>query len=61
MSVVPDDDADGYDDLRVELDGRVAVLALDRPEQLNAFSGAVGRSLTTALREHWPAWLDELS
>lgn len=38
------------DDLRVELDDRVAVLTLDRPDQLNAFSGAMGRSLTTALR-----------
>jgi enoyl-CoA hydratase/carnithine racemase len=42
--------SDGYEDLRVELDGRVALLTLDRPEQLNAFSGAMGRSLTTALR-----------
>ncbi|MEQ8840512.1 MAG: enoyl-CoA hydratase-related protein [Acidimicrobiales bacterium] len=41
---------DDYDDLRVEVDGQVAILTLDRPEQLNAFSGAMGRSLTAALR-----------
>jgi enoyl-CoA hydratase/carnithine racemase len=39
-----------FEDLRVEVDGQVAVLILDRPEQLNAFSGAMGRSLTAALR-----------
>ena len=38
------------EDLEVELDGPVAVLTLDRPERLNAFSGAMGRSLTAALR-----------
>jgi enoyl-CoA hydratase/carnithine racemase len=38
------------EDLRVEVDERVAVLTLDRPDQLNAFSGAMGASLTTALR-----------
>ena len=42
--------ANGYEDLRVEIDGPVAVLTLDRPEQLNAFSTAMGRSLTSALR-----------
>ena len=39
-----------YDDLTVELDGAVAILTLDRPDHLNAFSGAMGRSLTAALR-----------
>ncbi len=39
-----------FEDLRVEVDGQVAVLILDRPEQLNAFSGAMGRSLTAAFR-----------
>lgn len=39
-----------FDDLRVETDGPVAILTLDRPDQLNAFSGAMGRSLTAALR-----------
>lgn len=42
--------AGDFEDLRVEVDGQVAVLILDRPEQLNAFSGAMGRSLTAALR-----------
>lgn len=41
---------DEFEDLRVETDGRVAILTLDRPDALNAFSGAMGRSLTTALR-----------
>lgn len=39
-----------FADLRVEVDGPVAILTLDRPDHLNAFSGAMGRSLTTALR-----------
>lgn len=42
--------APGYEDLRVETHGPVAVLVLDRPDHLNAFSGAMGRSLTSALR-----------
>ena len=37
-------------DLTVAVDDRVAVLTLNRPESLNAFSGAMGRSLTAALR-----------
>ncbi len=41
---------DDFEDLRVDLHDRVAVLTLDRPDHLNAFSGAMGRSLTTALR-----------
>lgn len=41
---------DDYEDLRVEVDGPVAILTLDRPDHLNAFSGAMGRSLTDALR-----------
>ncbi len=36
--------------LKVELTERVAVLTLDRPDRLNAFSANMGRSLTTALR-----------
>ena len=39
-----------FEDLSVEIHGKVAVLTLDRPDNLNAFSGAMGRSLTTALR-----------
>jgi enoyl-CoA hydratase/carnithine racemase len=42
-------DAD-YEDLRVEIDGEVVILTLDRPENLNAFSRAMGQSLTAALR-----------
>jgi len=41
---------DDFEDLRVEIHDKVAVLALDRPDHLNAFSGAMGRSLTSALR-----------
>lgn len=37
-------------DLGAVLDDRVAVLTLTRPENLNAFSSAMGRSLTAALR-----------
>jgi enoyl-CoA hydratase/carnithine racemase len=40
-----------YEDLRFELDEHgVATLTLDRPAQLNAFSGAMGRSLAEAYR-----------
>lgn len=42
-------DAD-FEDLRVEIDDEVVVLTLDRPDALNAFSGAMGQSLTAALR-----------
>ena len=42
--------AAAFEDLRVEVDGPVAILTLDRADQLNAFSGAMGRSLTAALR-----------
>ena len=37
-------------DLSATLRDRVAMLTLNRPESLNAFSGAMGRSLTAALR-----------
>ena len=39
-----------FEDLRVEIDDRVAIITLDRAERLNAFSAAMGRSLTAALR-----------
>ena len=40
-----------YEHLRFDLDEHgVATLTLDRPAQLNAFSGAMGRSLTEAYR-----------
>ncbi|NNL67943.1 MAG: crotonase [Myxococcales bacterium] len=39
-----------YPDLRFELDDGVATLTLDRPEQRNAFSGAMGESLGRAYR-----------
>jgi enoyl-CoA hydratase/carnithine racemase len=41
---------DDFEDLAVTIDGKVAVLTLNRPEQLNAFSRAMGQSLTAALR-----------
>ena len=37
-------------DLRFELDDGVALVTLDRPEQLNAFTGAMGESLERAYR-----------
>jgi len=40
-----------YHDLRVELEDGVATLTLDRPERMNAFSGAMGESLGRAYRE----------
>lgn len=42
-------DAD-YRDLRVEIEDGVALLTLDRPEKLNAFSGPMGESLGLAYR-----------
>ena len=39
-----------YEDLSVEIEGGVATLTLNRPEKLNAFSGAMGRSLGLAYR-----------
>lgn len=39
-----------YPDLRFELDDGVATLTLDRPDHLNAFSGAMGDSLGRAYR-----------
>ncbi len=41
------------EDLRLEVDGRVALVTLDRPDRLNAFTGAMGRSLGRAY-----AWCD---
>ncbi len=40
-----------YQDLRVEIEDGIAVLTLDRPEQGNAFTGAMGESLGRAYRE----------
>jgi len=37
-------------DLRFELNDRVAVITLDRPEKLNAFTAAMGRGLEDAYR-----------
>ncbi len=37
-------------DIRFEIDSGVAVVTLNRPEQLNAFSGAMGRELGEAYR-----------
>jgi len=38
-------------DLRFEVDAGVAMLTLDRPESLNAYTGAMGRELGAAYRE----------
>jgi enoyl-CoA hydratase/carnithine racemase len=40
----------GYQDLRFEQDGGVALITLDRPDARNAFSGPMGRSLGEAYR-----------
>jgi enoyl-CoA hydratase/carnithine racemase len=40
-----------YEDLRVEIADGVAVLTLDRPDQMNAFSGPMAVSLAAAYRE----------
>src|SRR5689334_23107747 len=37
--------------LRTDRDGAVCVLTLDRPEQLNTFTGAMGAELEAAYRE----------
>lgn len=39
-----------YADVRYEVDDRVAVVTLDRPDVLNAFSGQMGRELEDAMR-----------
>jgi enoyl-CoA hydratase/carnithine racemase len=38
-------------DVRVERDGAVAVVTLDRPEHLNTFTGGLGRELEAAYRD----------
>ena len=38
-----------YEDVRLEVGDRIATLTLERPEKLNAFTPAMGRSLRTAL------------
>jgi enoyl-CoA hydratase/carnithine racemase len=40
-----------YTDLQVEVRDRIALLTLDRPEHLNAFSGPMAASLSDAYRE----------
>ena len=50
MSVTQLADSGELVDLSAEISDRVAVLTLNRPESLNAFSSAMGRSLTAALR-----------
>jgi enoyl-CoA hydratase/carnithine racemase len=42
--------APGYDHIRFDVDGAVAVVTLHRPEVLNAFSSQMGRELEHALR-----------
>lgn len=37
-----------YEDVRLETEARVATITLDRPDRLNAFTPAMGRSLRTA-------------
>lgn len=39
-----------YTDIRYEVDDRVALITLNRPDVLNAFSGQMGRELDDALR-----------
>jgi enoyl-CoA hydratase/carnithine racemase len=39
-----------YDDIRFDITDRVALITLDRPDVLNAFSGAMGREIQDALQ-----------
>ena len=41
---------DGYQDIAYTVDDRVAVISLNRPEKLNAFSSLMGTELSDALR-----------
>ena len=51
---MPPDHADlDLEDVRLEVEQRVATITLDRPDRLNAFTGAMGRSLGRAY-----AWCD---
>jgi 1,4-dihydroxy-2-naphthoyl-CoA synthase len=43
--------AQDYTDLPCEIRDGIALLTLDRPEKLNAWSAAMGRSLSRAYRE----------
>ena len=43
-------DTSDFSDLRFELDDGVALITLDRPDHLNAFSGGMGKSLGAAYR-----------
>ena len=40
-----------YTDIRFEIDDRVGLITLDRPDHLNAFSGQMGAELCDALRQ----------
>jgi enoyl-CoA hydratase/carnithine racemase len=44
------DAAPDYSDIRFEIEDRVALVTLDRPDVLNAFSGQMGRELEDALQ-----------
>ncbi|WP_420638196.1 enoyl-CoA hydratase-related protein [Candidatus Poriferisocius sp.] len=51
MSGQPSGEApDGYGDITYAVDNRVAVITLNRPEKLNAFSSLMGTELADALR-----------
>jgi enoyl-CoA hydratase/carnithine racemase len=41
----------GYSDLRFELDAGIAIITLNRPDAMNAFSGPMGEELGRAYRE----------
>jgi enoyl-CoA hydratase/carnithine racemase len=47
---VSTDDAPAYTDIRFEVDGAVAVITLNRPEVMNAFSGGMGQQVCDAFR-----------
>ena len=49
MMSEPSDHA-AYTDIAFAVDGRVAVITLNRPDRLNAFSGAMGEQLVDALQ-----------
>ncbi|MYL08192.1 MAG: hypothetical protein F4015_01630, partial [Acidimicrobiia bacterium] len=48
--VTSSQDSAGYQDIAYSVDDRVAVITLNRPEKLNAFSSLMGTELSDALR-----------
>ena len=45
--------AQGYEDIRYEIDGPIAVITINRPERYNAFRGKTVEELIAAFRAAW--------